>query len=79
MPQTSKYSDSQFDALTQDIIGVLEQHQAGRDLSLMVLGNLVTQIFNHQISDAQRQPLAEQFTQTLLKSIQSDSKAQPTE
>lgn len=69
MPQQSKYSDSQFEDLMQDIILVLEKHNADRDLSLMVLGNLTTNIFNHQVNDAQREKMAEQFTQVLLKSI----------
>ncbi|MDF2177693.1 DUF1414 domain-containing protein [Aliiglaciecola sp. CAU 1673] len=75
MPQKSKYSDAQFDALTQDLIAALEKHQAGRDLSLMVLGNLLTNVFNHQVADKDRVAMAEQFSQILLKSIQRDNQA----
>ncbi|MGS2719005.1 DUF1414 domain-containing protein [Paraglaciecola aestuariivivens] len=69
MPQQSKYSDSQFDAISQDIFIALEKHQATRDLSLMVLGNTITNIFQQQVPESQRQQMAEQFTQVLLKSI----------
>jgi uncharacterized protein YejL (UPF0352 family) len=69
MPQQSKYSDSQFEAIMHDIIIALEKHQTNRDLSLMVLGNLITNIFQQQVNDNQRQQMAEQFTQVLLKSI----------
>lgn len=69
MPQQSKYSDSQFEAIMHDIIIALEKNQANRDLSLMVLGNIITNIFQQQVNDTQRQQMAEQFTQVLLKSI----------
>ncbi|MDU0354025.1 DUF1414 domain-containing protein [Paraglaciecola aquimarina] len=69
MPQQSKYSDSQFEAIMHDIILALETHQANRDLSLMVLGNVITNIFQQQVNEKQRKQMAEQFTQVLLKSI----------
>ena len=69
MPQTSKYTDEQFEAVTNDIIASLEKHNASRDLSLMVLGNLVTQIFEHQFSSEARQQAVETFTSVLKKSI----------
>ncbi len=69
MPQQSKYSDSQFETLMQDIVVALEKNQATRDLSLMALGNVITNIFLHQVHQNQREKMAEQFTQVLLKSI----------
>ena len=69
MPQQSKYSDSQFEKVMHDIIVALENNQADRDLSLMALGNVITRIFQNQVNDAQREKMAEQFTQVLLKSI----------
>ncbi|MBN7821778.1 DUF1414 domain-containing protein [Bowmanella sp. Y26] len=75
MPQKSKYSNERFDLLTQDLISVLEKHQADRDLTLMALGNLVTNVFNHQVAPQHRQAMAEQFSQILLKSL---DKAQTT-
>lgn len=69
MPQQSKYSDSQFEALMNDIVFALEKNQANRDLSLMALGNVITNIFLHQVNESQRKKMAAQFTQVLLKSI----------
>lgn len=69
MPQQSRYTDAEFESLMHDLIVVLEKHQAGRDLSLMALGNVITNIFDQQVSDELRPQMAEQFTQVLLKSI----------
>ncbi|MFT5677097.1 MAG: hypothetical protein ACI808_003049 [Paraglaciecola sp.] len=69
MPQQSKYSDSQFEALMHDIILAIEKNQASRDLSLMALGNVITNIFQQQVNENQRSEMAAQFTQVLLKSI----------
>ncbi len=69
MPQQSKYSDEKFEALMQDIVFALEKHQADRDLSLMALGNVITNIFQHQVPKEHRAKMAEHFTQVLLKSI----------
>lgn len=69
MPQQSRYSDAQFESLSQDLIGVLQKHQADRELSLMALGNLITGIFNHQVAQNNRDALAREFTRILLKSI----------
>jgi hypothetical protein len=74
MPQQSKYSDVQFEALMNDIVFALEKNQANRDLSLMALGNVITNIFLHQVSEKQRQKMADQFTQVLLKSIKGKQK-----
>ena len=35
----SKYQDKQIDVILNDMIAVLEKHQAPLDLSLIVLGN----------------------------------------
>ncbi|GAC34482.1 YejL family protein [Paraglaciecola polaris] len=69
MPQNSKYSDTQFEDVMHDIIIALEKHQTSRDLSLMVLGNVITNIFMQQVNASQRSEMADKFTQVLLKSI----------
>lgn len=69
MPQQSKYSDQQFETLMHDIVFALEKNNATRDLSLMALGNVITNIFQNQVQQDQRLKMAEQFTQVLLKSI----------
>ncbi|GAB2683251.1 MAG: DUF1414 domain-containing protein [Aliiglaciecola sp.] len=74
MPQQSKYSDAQFEALMNDIVFALEKNEANRDLSLMALGNVITNIFLHQVNDNQREKMAAQFTQILMKSINGKQK-----
>ncbi|QCG47415.1 YejL family protein [Aeromonas schubertii] len=68
MPIVSKYKNEQFDALMNDLIAVLEQHKAPVDLSLMVLGNLATNIIN-ELPQAQRQAIADKFVHALTASV----------
>lgn len=68
MPIVSKYNNEQFDALMNDLITVLEKHKAPVDLSLMVLGNLTTNIING-MAPAQRQAITEKFVQALTASV----------
>ncbi|MGL6365281.1 DUF1414 domain-containing protein [Aeromonas veronii] len=68
MPIVSKYNNEQFDALMNDLITALEKHQAPVDLSLMVLGNLTTNIING-MAPAQRQAITEKFVQALTASV----------
>lgn len=70
MPIVSKYNNEQFDALMNDLITVLEKHKAPVDLSLMVLGNLTTNIING-MAPAQRQAITEKFVQALTASVDS--------
>ncbi|MFS1704111.1 DUF1414 domain-containing protein [Alteromonas sp. AMM-1] len=70
MPQQSRYSDADFERLMNEIIMVLEKEGAGRDLSLMVLGNVITHIFEQQVAPHQRRAMVEQFTKVLTKSVQ---------
>ncbi|ELM3615240.1 YejL family protein [Aeromonas sobria] len=68
MPIVSKYKNEQFDALMNDLITVLEKHKAPVDLSLMVLGNLTTNIING-MAPAQRHAITEKFVQALTASV----------
>lgn len=59
-----------MDALLQDIIIVLEKHQAPVDLSLMALGNAVSNILaNHIKNSEQRAFMAEAFAEALKNSL----------
>ena len=69
MPQQSKYSNEEFDALFSDIIGSLEKHQATPDLSLMVLGDTVMNVLQHQVKPKFREEMTEKFCQVLLSSV----------
>lgn len=70
MPVNSRYSDEQFEAIMQDVFTVLENHSAQRDLSLLVLGNVITQIFNQQKDDSRRNEMVDSFCRVLKKTTQ---------
>ena len=63
----SKYQDKQIDAILNDMIAVLEKHQAPLDLSLIVLGNMTTNLLTGSLGKQQQKVLA--FSEALLNSI----------
>ena len=65
----SKYQDKQIDALLNDMIAVLEKHQAPLDLSLIVLGNMTTNLLTGSLGKQQQKVLAQAFSEALLNSI----------
>jgi uncharacterized protein YejL (UPF0352 family) len=71
MPIQSRYSNEEFDALTQEVFLALEKHKAKGDLSIMVLGNVLATIFKHQVNDDLRPKMVEQFCGALKKSANS--------
>ncbi|PPS58759.1 hypothetical protein CRX72_22515 [Pantoea sp. BRM17] len=46
MPQSSRYSDERVEQLLAQLAQILEKDKAPLDLSLMVLGNMVTNLIN---------------------------------
>ena len=72
MPQLSRYSDEQVERLLGEMLNVLEKHKAPTDLSLMVLGNMVTNLINTSIAPAQRQAIANSIARALQSSINDD-------
>ena len=72
MPQISRYSDEQVEQLLAELLNVLEKHKAPTDLSLMVLGNMVTNLINSSVAPAQRQAIAHSFARALQSSINED-------
>jgi len=56
MPQSSRYSDQQIEQLLSELASVLEKHQTPTDLSLMVLGNMVTNLINTSIATSVNKP-----------------------
>lgn len=69
----SKYQDKQLDALLNDLIITLEKHKAPVDLSLMALGNMVTNILSTNIQNpTQQQRLADTFCSALKNSLQKN-------
>lgn len=71
MPQTSRYSNDEFEALMNKVILTLEESGANRDLSLMVLGNVITHILNTQVKPESRETMASQFADVLKKSVKA--------
>ena len=67
----SKYQDKQIDAILNDMIAVLEKHQAPLDLSLIVLGNMTTNLLPGSVGKQQQQVLAQAFSDALLNSIKT--------
>ena len=72
MPQISRYSDEHVEQLLNEMLNVLEKHKAPTDLSLMVLGNMVTNLINTSIALAQRQAIANSFARALQSSVNDD-------
>lgn len=73
MPQSSRYSDARVEQLLAQLAQVLEKDKAPTDLSLMVLGNMVTNLINTDIAPAQRRSLARSFAEALQSSVRDDS------
>ena len=65
----SKYQAKQIDAILNDMIAVLEKHQAPLDLSLIVLGNMTTNLLTGNLGKQQQKVLAQAFSEALLNSI----------
>lgn len=72
MPQHSRYSDERVEQLLSELVNVLEKHKTPTDLSLMVLGNMVTNLINTSVAPAQRQAIAKSFAQALQSSVSND-------
>jgi len=72
MPQSSRYSDEHVEQLLAELATVLEKHRAPTDLSLMVLGNMVTNLINTSVAPAQRKVLGRSFADALQASIRED-------
>ena len=73
MPQSSRYSDQRVEQLLTDLVNVLESQHAPTDLSLMVLGNMVTNLINSSVAPAQRRMIARSFAEALQASIREDN------
>lgn len=72
MATQSKYNDKQLEALLNDLIITLEKHKAPVDLSLMALGNTVTNILQTNVQNhTQRTVLADTFCHALKNSLKA--------
>jgi len=68
MPIKSRYSNEQFDTLSQAVFLSLEKNKAKGDLSIMVLGNVLASIFQNQVPANVRDDMVNQFCEALKKS-----------
>lgn len=59
MPITSKYSDEHVESILTEIAAVLNKHNASPELTLMVVGNIATNVINQNVAAAQRKVIAE--------------------
>lgn len=75
MAQSSRYSNERVERILAEMMQVLEQNQAPTDLSLMVLGNMVTNLLNTSVAPAQRQHMARSFAEALQASVINNDKA----
>ncbi|EHH2472824.1 YejL family protein [Vibrio vulnificus] len=70
MPITSKYTDEQVESILTEIGAVLDKYGATPELSLMIAGNIATNVLNQQVAASQRKLIAEKFAQALISSLQ---------
>ncbi len=69
MPITSKYSDEKVETILTEIAAVLDKHNASPELSLMIAGNVATNVLNQNVAASQRKAIAEKFSQALMSSL----------
>ncbi len=69
MPIVSKYKNDKVEKIIDEVIDVLEKHEAPLDLGLMVLGNAAANIINASLSPQQRNAVAEKFAKALMASV----------
>jgi uncharacterized protein YejL (UPF0352 family) len=69
MPQNSRYDNNDIETMMNEILLVLEKRDANLDLSLMVLGNVISHILNSNVPAAQREQLAQTFSSILQKTL----------
>ena len=78
MPIQSRYSNEEFETLTEQLFTVLEEQKSSRDLSIMVLGNVLSNIFSQQVNEGSREEMLEQFCAVLKKSVGKNTAAKST-
>ncbi|WCE28779.1 YejL family protein [Vibrio sp. SCSIO 43137] len=70
MPITSKYSNDQIELILSEISAVLDKHGANSELTLMIAGNMATNVLNDNVPATQRKAIAEKFAEALLSSLE---------
>lgn len=73
MSQLSRYRNKDIEQMLREIAQILDTHQAPIDLSLIVLGNMVTNILLNHFAPGDREMMAEVFAHTLQDSINNNN------
>ena len=73
MPIPSKYSTAQIETMMNQLLDQLRQQQVTTEMSLMVLGNMVSHIIRTSVSEAAQKDIARQFAQALQDSVSGRS------
>lgn len=71
MAKKSKYTDEKINQILTDMLTVLEKHQAPVELSLIVLGNMTSNLLINNLGEQQRLNLAQAFSNALLDAVQN--------
>lgn len=71
MPIKSKYTDEQVEKILAEVGAVLDKHAASPELTLMIAGNIATNVLNQQVAASQRKVIAEKFAQALMSSLEA--------
>lgn len=69
MPILSKYKNEQIEKLMEQILNEFESEKATVDLTLMVLGNLVTHTIKNHVPEKQQRAVCQQFSNALQSSL----------
>lgn len=71
MPINSKYTTEQVETVINELLSVLNKHQASTELSLMCLGNATSHIIENTIPANNQTKVVETFNQALSDAIKS--------
>jgi hypothetical protein len=74
MPVVSKYENARIEKIMEKLITVLIEEKASADLSLMCLGNTVTNVICQQVPEHARTQIIDSFTDALKKSVANATK-----
>jgi uncharacterized protein YejL (UPF0352 family) len=69
MPITSKYSDKEIESILTEMTDVLKNHNVKTDMAIMLIGNMATNVLNHNVPASQRKMIAKSFADALLASV----------
>ncbi len=69
MAIVSKYSTERVEKIIQELMDVLIKEKATADLSLMCLGNTITEVITQQIPQEKREDVINSFSSALRQSV----------